>query len=89
MNIPSENPGYRIAVKDGNTELTEYLNGIIAQLNAENAIEQFVVDINIMKQNLEAQVESQTGQLELTESLYREIENIETTVQQVIEKIKA
>ena len=44
VNIPSENPGYRIAVKDGNTELTEYLNGIIAQLNAENAIEQFVVE---------------------------------------------
>ena len=52
-------------------------------------IEQFVVDINVMKQNLEVQAESQSGQMELTDSLYKEIETIETTVQQVIEKINA
>ena len=52
-------------------------------------IEQFVVDINLMKENLEIQDKSQAGQLDLTESLYSEIENIQTTVQQVIEKINA
>ena len=52
-------------------------------------IEKFVQDINLMKENLEIQTESQTGQLELTESLYSEIENIESTVQQIIEKISS
>ncbi len=50
-------------------------------------IEQFVVDINLMKKNLGVQNQSQAQQLELTESLYNEIETIETTVQQVIDKI--
>ena len=52
-------------------------------------IEQFVVDINLMKETLEVQDKSQAGQLDLTESLYSEIGNIQSTVQQVIEKINA
>ncbi|MCR5651282.1 MAG: hypothetical protein K6F86_08905 [Lachnospiraceae bacterium] len=52
-------------------------------------IDQFVVDIDLMKKNLEIQDKSQTGQLDLTESLYTEIETIETTVKQIIEKINA
>lgn len=52
-------------------------------------IEQFVVDIDLMKENLEIQEKSQNGQLELTGKLYNEVENIETTVQQVIEKINS
>lgn len=44
VNIPSENPGYRIAVKDGNTQLTDYINGVIADLTAKGAIEQYVVE---------------------------------------------
>ena len=52
-------------------------------------IDQFVVDIDLMKQNLGVQDKSQEEQLELTESLYQEIETIQTTVQQVIEKINS
>ena len=52
-------------------------------------IEQFVVDINLMKKNLVVQNQSQTQQLELTEALYGEIGNIETTVKQVIDKINS
>jgi hypothetical protein len=52
-------------------------------------IDQFILDIDLMKKNLEIQMESQSGQLELTDSLYSEIENIETTVQEVIDKISS
>ena len=52
-------------------------------------IEKFVQDIDLMKQNLEIQTESQGGQLELTEALYSEIENIGSTVQQIIDKISS
>ncbi|MBR5377445.1 MAG: hypothetical protein IK139_09220 [Lachnospiraceae bacterium] len=50
-------------------------------------IEQFVVDIDLMKKNLEVQDESQSGQLALTENLYHEIETVESTVKQIIAKI--
>ena len=50
-------------------------------------IDQFIEEINMMKQNLEKQVETQSDQLELTETLYSDIGNIEETVQQVIKKI--
>ena len=52
-------------------------------------IEQFISDINSMKDNLELQEQSHNGQLEITESLYEDIENVETTVKQVIEKINS
>ena len=52
-------------------------------------IEQFVVDINLMKKNLGVQNQSQAQQLDLTEALYEEIGTIETTVQQVIDKINS
>ncbi len=52
-------------------------------------IEQFVGDINLMKQNLEIQDQSQDDQLKLTGTLYSEIESIETTVQKIIEKISS
>ena len=42
-----------------------------------------------MKDNLEHQEQSHNGQLEITESLYKDIENVETTVKQVIEKINS
>ena len=52
-------------------------------------IDQFISDINSMKDNLEHQEQSHNGQLEITESLYKDIENVETTVKQVIEKINS
>jgi len=52
-------------------------------------IEQFISDINSMKDNLELQEQSHNGQLEITESLYKDIENVEMTVKQVIEKINS
>jgi hypothetical protein len=42
-----------------------------------------------MKQKLEVQDKSQGEQLDLTVALYDEIENIETTVKQVIQKINS
>ena len=50
-------------------------------------IDRFVVDIDLMKKNLEIQDKSQEEQLNLTKSLYEEVETIKTTVNQVIEKI--
>ncbi|MBQ7737691.1 MAG: transporter substrate-binding domain-containing protein [Oscillospiraceae bacterium] len=44
VNIPSESKGYSIAVQKGNTELTEYINGVLEQLAADNAVEGFVVE---------------------------------------------
>lgn len=52
-------------------------------------IGQFVEDINLMKETLAQQDDSQAEQLDLTEALYKEIENIETTARQVIEKISS
>ena len=52
-------------------------------------IDQFISDINSMKDNLELQEQSHNSQLEITESLYEDIENVETTVKQVIEKINS
>ncbi|MCR5222383.1 MAG: hypothetical protein K6D90_05935 [Lachnospiraceae bacterium] len=52
-------------------------------------IEQFGGDINLMKENLDVQVTSQATQLELTESLCKEIEEMQETVKQVIEKINS
>ncbi len=52
-------------------------------------LDQFIVDINLMKQKLEVQDKSQGEQLDLTVALYDEIENIETTVKQVIQKINS
>lgn len=44
VNIPVTSDGYSIAVKKGNTELTAFINGVLAQLKQDNAIEQFIID---------------------------------------------
>ena len=44
VNIPSDEEGYQIAVKKGDTELVDYINGVLAKLLAENAIEGFIVE---------------------------------------------
>lgn len=44
VNIPSDTEGYQIAVKEGNSELQQYINGVLAKLLAENAIEDFIVE---------------------------------------------
>lgn len=44
VNIPVTSDGYSIAVKKGNTELTEFVNGVLAELKQDNAIEQFIID---------------------------------------------
>ena len=44
LNIPDNSDGYSIAVKKGNTELAEFINGVLAELKEQNAIEQFIVE---------------------------------------------
>ncbi len=44
VGIPSDEDGYSIAVKKGNTELVEYINGVIGKLKEDNAIEQYIID---------------------------------------------
>ena len=44
LNIPETSDGYSIAVKKGNTELAEFINGVLAELKEQNAIEQFIVE---------------------------------------------
>ena len=44
LNIPDTSDGYSIAVKKGNTELAEFINGVLAELKEQNAIEQFIVE---------------------------------------------
>ena len=44
VNIPTTDSGYCIAVEKGNTELAEYINGVLAKLVEANAIEEFVVE---------------------------------------------
>ena len=44
VNIPSDTEGYQIAVKEGNSELQQYINGVLAKLLADNAIEDFIVE---------------------------------------------
>ena len=44
VNIPSTEEGYQIAVKKGDTDLVEYINGVLAKLKEENAIEGFIVE---------------------------------------------
>ena len=44
VNIPSDEEGYQIAVQKGNTELVEYINGVLAKLLAENAIQGYIVE---------------------------------------------
>ena len=50
-------------------------------------VDQFTDDIDLMNSNLEVQDESQTGQVELIQKLFDEVQNIEETTNQVIDKI--
>ena len=44
LGIPETSDGYSIAVKKGNTELAEFINGVLAELKEQNTIEQFIVE---------------------------------------------
>ena len=44
LNIPETSDGYSIAVKKGNTELAEFINGVLAELKEQDSIEQFIVE---------------------------------------------
>ena len=44
VNIPQDTEGYQIAVQEGNAELQEYINGVIAKLQEAGAIEGFIVE---------------------------------------------
>jgi len=44
LGIPETSDGYSIAVKKGNTELAAFINGVLAELKEQNAIEQFIVE---------------------------------------------
>lgn len=38
LGIPETSDGYSIAVKKGNTELAEFINGVLAELKEQNTI---------------------------------------------------
>jgi polar amino acid transport system substrate-binding protein len=42
--IPSDDLGYSIAVKKGNTELVDYANGVLDKLKEDGSIDQFITD---------------------------------------------
>ena len=44
VGIPQDTEGYQIAVQEGNAELQEYINGVIAKLQEAGAIEGFIVE---------------------------------------------
>ena len=44
LGIPETSDGYSIAVKKGNTELAEFISGVLAELKEQNTIEQFIVE---------------------------------------------
>ena len=44
LNIPSDSEGYQIAVQEGNTELKEYIDGVLAKLLDSGAIEGYIVE---------------------------------------------
>lgn len=44
VGIPTTSQGYQIAMKKGDTELVEYVNGVLDKLAAENLIEQYIVE---------------------------------------------
>ena len=49
VNIPVTSDGYSIAVKKGNTEMTEFVNGVLAELKEQNAIEQYIIDAKALE----------------------------------------
>ena len=48
VGIPETSEGYSIAVKKGDTDLVEYLNGVLADLNEEGKIEDFIVEAQLI-----------------------------------------
>ncbi|MBQ8946954.1 MAG: hypothetical protein IJ058_09095 [Lachnospiraceae bacterium] len=69
-------------------EMQRLANDIkVASSKILEIIDSFSADIEDMKQNLKVQSESQDRQLKLTEVLVEQIENIEETTQNVINKI--
>lgn len=69
-------------------EMQRLANDIkIASSHILDIIDRFTVDIESMKNNLDVQSECQESQLKLTETLVEQVENIETTTQNVIQKI--
>ena len=44
VNIPSDTEGYQIAVQEGNKELQQYINGVLAKLLESKAIEGYIVE---------------------------------------------
>lgn len=49
VNIPITTDGYRIALKKGNTELTDYVNTVLAELQEQGQIEQFILDAKALE----------------------------------------
>ena len=44
VNIPVTSDGYSVALKKGNTELTEFVNGVLEDLKEAGKIEEFIVE---------------------------------------------
>jgi polar amino acid transport system substrate-binding protein len=42
--LPSDDEGYSIAFQKGNTEMVEYVNGVLAELKESDAIEQYIIE---------------------------------------------
>lgn len=42
--LPSDDEGYSIAFQKGNTEMVEYVNGVLAELKESGAIEQYIIE---------------------------------------------
>jgi polar amino acid transport system substrate-binding protein len=42
--LPSVDEGYSIAFQKGNTEMVEYVNGVLAELKESGAIEQYIIE---------------------------------------------
>lgn len=44
VGIPATTDGYSIAIKKGDTELVDYVNGVLAELAEANLVEQYIVE---------------------------------------------
>jgi polar amino acid transport system substrate-binding protein len=42
--LPSDDEGYSIAFQKGNTEMVEYVNGVLAELKESGAIDQYIIE---------------------------------------------
>ena len=49
VNIPVTSEGYSIAAQKGNTELVDFVNGVLQELKGSGQIEQFIVEAKALE----------------------------------------